>query len=287
MNTTGKIVKWWFIGSTALAVWINQAPAALILEYKFNETGTSVLSSGTDSTPLTMRNAALTATDLHTAGGGGLSGGPLDRAFDNTASTGMGSGFSGGVANQPDNEAIEPLVAITLQAWYKTSVAPGGYSRLFSSGGGFAGPGIDFIFGAPGANEVGVGINGNPGIYTGSGFSELDQWVFIAMTYTNGSLKIYKGLTGSPVTQVYSATPTFGDIANNGLGFGVGNLYDPGFAQRPFDGLLDNMRLYNSVLSVGDLETLRLLDSSPVPEPSAVLLLITGGYLLWRRRSGS
>src|SRR3990167_3976532 len=78
-----------------------------ILEYKFDETGTTAPSTGSDATAVTLRNSAGVATDLHSADGLGVSGVTGDRAFDNTASTSMGG--SGGRADQADLAAIDTL----------------------------------------------------------------------------------------------------------------------------------------------------------------------------------
>ena len=59
----------------------------VILEYKFNEAGSSTLaqSTGSNTTAVTLRNTSGVATDLHSADGLGVSGLTGDRAIDNTA----------------------------------------------------------------------------------------------------------------------------------------------------------------------------------------------------------
>jgi hypothetical protein len=76
-----------------------------------------------------------------------------------------------------------------------------------------------------------------------------------------------------------------GTIANNTAGLTVGNYADTSI-QRPFDGLLDNMRIFGSTtdasgaLSLAELETIRAADI--IPEPGAVWLLLIGGLMAWR-----
>src|SRR3972149_6706950 len=89
-----------------------------ILEYKFNETGSTAPSTGSNATVLILKDSSGAATDLHSADSLGVSGLAGDRAFDNTASTSMGG--SGGMAEQADLAAIDTLTSFTLQGWFKT-----------------------------------------------------------------------------------------------------------------------------------------------------------------------
>ena len=116
--------------SVCLILYLVQTVQAqtAILKYKFDETGTTAPSTGSDVTAVTLRNSAGAATDLHSADSLGVSGVTGDRAFDNTASTSMGG--SGGMAEQADLAAIDTLTSFTLQGWFKTdgSTAIGGGS---------------------------------------------------------------------------------------------------------------------------------------------------------------
>src|SRR5689334_12537057 len=71
--------------------------AAPILEYKFNETGTSAPSTGTNNTAVELRSLVNVLTDYHGAPGTGVLGpGSQDRAFDaGTPASGMGTAGNG------------------------------------------------------------------------------------------------------------------------------------------------------------------------------------------------
>src|SRR3990167_2976306 len=88
--------------SVCLILYLGQTVQAqtAILEYKFDETGTTAPSTGSNVTAVTLRNSAGAATDLHSADSLGVSGLTGDRAFDNTASSSMGG--SGGRAEQAE-----------------------------------------------------------------------------------------------------------------------------------------------------------------------------------------
>jgi hypothetical protein len=84
----------------------------LLLQYGFNETGTTAFNSGTlAGADLTMFNSSGVATDRHTAGG--VSGASSDRAFDNT-----GGGFRAGMS--ADIAGTDSLQSFTITGWYNT-----------------------------------------------------------------------------------------------------------------------------------------------------------------------
>jgi len=99
--------------SVCLILYLAQTVQAqtAILEYKFDETGTTAPSTGSDVTAVTLRNSGGVATDLHSADSLGVSSLTGDRAFDNTASTSMGG--NGGMAEQADLAAIDTLTSFT------------------------------------------------------------------------------------------------------------------------------------------------------------------------------
>src|SRR5215217_7435617 len=68
--------------------------AAPIVEYRFNGTGTSAASTGNDTTSVNFFDGTNSPANLYGPAGSGVSGQAGDLAFDNRASTGMGSGTS-------------------------------------------------------------------------------------------------------------------------------------------------------------------------------------------------
>src|SRR3990172_8404373 len=196
--------------SVCLTLYLVQTVQAqtAILEYKFNETGTTAPSTGSDATAVTLRDSAGAATDLHSADGLGVSGLTGDRAFDNTASTSMGG--SGGRADQADLAAIDTLTSFTLQGWFKTdgSTAIGGgigisKAVLIHNTSGIAVNAVGFeLFGQQGDLKLAVdGSNAST-----SEYGDTQSWVFFAVTYdgtlASNNVKFYKGSRTSTVTQL-------------------------------------------------------------------------------------
>ena len=244
-----------------------------ILEYKFDETGTTAPSTGSDATAVTLRNSAGVATDLHSADGLGVSGLTGDRAFDNTASSDMGG--SGGRADQADLAAIDTLTSFTLQGWFKTdgSTAIGGGSGssqavLLHNTSGSGGSAAGFqVFGQQGDSKLAVD-NGNAST---SEYGDTQSWIFFAVTYdgssTSNNVKFYKGSASSEVTLVTTLTIDKGRVEDDTGGLGIGN--ESGSNNSPFDGYLDNVRVYGSqgdnsgVLTLTQLDSIRAGDVPP------------------------
>lgn len=85
--------------SAFLAISHLPVQAALIFHYKFDETGTTAPGSLPGlTTAVTMRNDAGTATDLHSADGGGVTGLAGDRSYAN-----LGPNDHGSVASAATN----------------------------------------------------------------------------------------------------------------------------------------------------------------------------------------
>jgi hypothetical protein len=238
----------------------TSANAALLLEYHFNETGTTAASTGTDTTAVTLQNSSGVATDLHSTDTLGVSGLAGDRAFDNTASTGMGNApATGGRGFQADQAAVDGLSSFTLAGWFKSSTALANGAQLFnntSSGAGFA-----LANNAGNALILYVdGTGGTSATYTSGG----DVWTFFAVGYdgtlTGNNLKFYRGTTSTGVAQVGSTgTLNKGAVADDANGLTIGN--NNAAFNRPYDGLLDNMRIFGSSIDDSGVVDLTTLES--------------------------
>jgi hypothetical protein len=278
---------------------LAQGPTPL-LEYNFNDAGTTSSSTGSVNAPVTLVSYAEDGwieTDLHGVSGSGVTGLAGDLAFDNTGSEGMGSQtpdfqgvtYRGGAAVYASSAPwMQNLSSWTAAGWYKTeSVAMGyGAPRLFltmdTAGGGLrASGGFD-------AGTMRVLVNGSNAQSESTGWDDIDTWVFFAMTYTEttdpeeNNVHFYRGYRndaeagGAPsdVELVFSTKLTGKGAASSdgSYGFAIGN--DANFTtynlSRPFDGLLDNMRFFGSTgggasaLDAEQLEALRLADLAPL-----------------------
>jgi len=293
------------ICSAVVAALSGTGAHGAIVEYKFNTTGTTSPSTGTDPAVLEFRNSSGTV-DLHGAPGSGVTGGlglpssALDRAFDNTAASGMGNAGTGGGGgfHLADNDNIDALLSFTLSGWFQTDgTAPiNGFARLFLNRSGTEGY---HLLGGDVGGELRPAVDATelsgPDVV---GYADTEKWVFFAMTYdgtaSTDNAKFYKGYRNASeapggafaVKLLETRTIAQDASANDTVVLSIG---DQAAFNRPFDGYLDNMRIDGSkvdttgVLSLAALESRR---ASDVPEPAAIALggVLTAGLLSRRSR---
>jgi hypothetical protein len=242
-----------------------------IVEYTFNETGTTAASSGSDSTAVTIYNASGVATDLHTADAGGVTGQPGDRALNFTSATGMGTGFTGPYAKHlSDNDAIDALKSFTVTGWFKTdgTTPYGNWARLIQNEPSGNGAGFIVTSDIP-SGKIICNVDATNSAATPVSYGTAQQWVFYAVTYdgtlTTNNTKFYVGSSSTTASLVSTATLNMGTVNENTDLLFLGNR--PG-GDRPFDGSLDNIRIYGSktdasgVLALADVENIRTADIS-------------------------
>lgn len=275
----------------------NLHAQTLILDYDFNQVtggGTTAPSTGGTTTSLNLYNSAGTLTNLHGAAGSGVSGNAGDLAFDNSASTGMGSGGTGGRAQSGNISAINSLQSFTLTGWFKTgsTTAIGNNAFLINNQSGTT-DGFRLYSGSTGA--LALNVNGVAVASSGtSTYAATEAWVFFAVTYdgtlSSNNVKFYIGNTSTATSLNVTRTLAQGTASANSGGFAVGNVLSSNI--RPFDGYLDNISVYGSqtdgsgVLNLAQIESVRQADL--VPEPANLAFLGCGAGLLaviCRRRS--
>jgi hypothetical protein len=236
----------------------------------------------------------------------------------------MGTGPNGGGANafyqvpnrgpratnDADNGILNNRTALTITGWVKTEpgktwdylsqvwAGDAGQFMNIRSADSLAGNGgkIEFDF-RTGTNTASALVRSNT-----ANWNLDNQWMFFAVSWdgSNGAVGMYY-VDGA--NQVQSAGATYVNGTNAGT-HGTGAIQDTaqtggsppatygvalgnqaGYALRPFDGWLDNMRVFDSVLNTADLQLLVNADLA-VPEPAGGLLLALGGAALaiFRRR---
>lgn len=267
----------------------NLHAQTLILDYDFNQVtggGTTAPSTGGTTTSLSLYNSAGTLTNLHGAAGSGVSGTAGDLAFDNAASTGMGSGGTGGRAQSGNISAINSLQSFTLTGWFKTgSTTAIGANAFLINNQSSTNDGFRLYSNSSGY----LALNVNGAAVTSSGastYAATEAWVFFAVTYdgtlSSNNVKFYIGNTSTAVGLNVTRSLAQGTASTNSGGFALGNVLSSNI--RPFDGYLDNISVYGSqtdgsgVLSLAQLESVRQADL--VPEPANLAFLGCSAGLL-------
>jgi hypothetical protein len=136
---------------------------------------------------------------------------------------------------------------------------------------------------------------------TAGAYSDNDAWVFFAAVYKGSgscpsncpSVKFYKGTKNSPVTLVntvagagvFQGGAPYPDaqyltIGSNSYFVGASSVR----TSQPFDGLLDDTRIWNTTVTLADVESVRSLAIVPVPAAAWLLVSALGALAGLRRR---
>lgn len=273
----------------------------LLYEYTFNDAANATFTTSTGSqsatadysTYVTVGSTDRQSANLFGASGSGVSGQAGDYAFDNTASTKMGGsgaingtnagygglGFADGTAT-----AFDGLSSYTISGWYNATTLPSNYARLIEIGSSSSATAILFQ-GNAGSSATNLRLTTNiGGVNTGLEINDSmllasNSWVFFAFTVDGqtGTITLYAGTDSSSVVEMGSiVVEDTGTVSVGGDSIGIGNSLGTG-NQRPFDGLMDNVRVWGSdtdasgALSLSALESIRAGDV--IPEPSTYAML--------------
>ncbi|GEM_PF-6036719 len=244
------------------------ASADLLVQYDFDN---DLTNSGTLGGTASFTNYGSGPTPTYTADQGGVSGLAGDFAMDNTSADGMGSaGTGGGSVTQTFGGTAPTLSNFTVSGWYNTATTPGGSARIFRIQAGALEMGLLFD---GGFKFQGPGGTAQSATSTDTRYTATDEWVFFAITWDNtdaDAVNFYVGDTDTSVSLVGTLPTVSADIADPNLAnadIWVGGRQNNG---RPFDGLIDDFRIYDSTENLAALESIRI---AAIPEPSSLLLL--------------
>lgn len=267
-----------FAATTAYANQINALNP--LVYYQFDETsGSSAANSGTGG-------ATYTGTISTMAGA-------VTLGQSSFAQGGTSYDFGGGAVLSA-NALTSSLSEWTMEAWVNYDSAKTTASNFL--GNDQSGWNDDVLFGIGAENgnipagTVGLVHQGDPGKVreTVSSAINAGQWYHIVMTgsETDGELNLFVDGTLVSTNSVLANGATF----NGADGIRTANLTvgaagpDGYVGRRAYDGLLDEVAIYGSVLSDSQIASNAALGISPIPEPSSTALLGLGGLALTLRR---
>jgi hypothetical protein len=293
----------------------------LLYQYGFDNgtggaTGGVEVNTGTLAT--TGTTAVLTGQGVSAAAGNPSPNGNVDNAYSYGGSVASGYGgndyASGSLTSDTAN--LNNVTQVTLSAWVQsTANISGDNARILeiNTSTGTDGSPIFFGFNAatpttnPGVTGNGYhlqveanGQNPNGGTVAASGTTgnitaaqvgggSTSTYQFVAftldMTKTSGNLNFYTGGLSAAVSLMNTGGGSFGSSVNLSSDYiVVGNRTTDG--GRGFPGLIDDIQIWNGILSQSSLETIRETDvnAAATPEPATLGLLSLGGLALLHRR---
>jgi hypothetical protein len=267
------------------------ASAAPLLHYNFDEgAGPMAADSGTGApAPGTLVGAGWTTNTPE---------GYSPAAVDTTgAATGNLKYVTGGDVNK-----IDGLSQFTLSAWLNLQAAPSGNRRILAKQDGGAFDGFSWNISDPGNGAArsasAFGMRLFVGGSTAFAFDPLpsapsfvvdadNKWAFVAVTYdgtlTSNNVNYYAGSEDGTVSLLATTTVDAGTVNATAAAFNVGHTDAAPTSNTSIPGYVDDARVYGSVLTLAELNDVRLEN---VPEPGSVLIALlatVGGGLLARR----
>ncbi len=242
--------------------WAATLPQPL-LHYGFNDSGTSLVSTGTDTLALALSNAAQVT---------GLSGKPGDLAYNYAANS---SSRATGAVGLDANLTTGLPSSFTFTAWVNNVTPNDIVQRVFVLSGG-SGNAIEVsLYGGSGDNRsvLRLAVNGTLKFVNSVTVPKGLGWSFIAVAYnsTAKTVDFYVGdaNTGSTLN---TASTTFDNTIlpyTNSTALTVGNHPT---SDRPLNGMMDEVSFYGSTLTGTQVNDLRISQLA-VPEASSVGLL--------------
>ena len=253
----------------ALCLYAAQSvSAALIFQMDFNDAygNQSLLDRGTTGVTGTSSGNFAYSTTVAPSNYGGYSG-----SFDGST----------GAVDFGDIDALDGLSTITITAWIRMdSAGENSAGRIVRKRDGSTSGFETYYHGADSELEF-VAKNS---VANGGGSISFGEWTFIAMTYDGTDATFYTG-DGTTLSGPDTASLANGSLGSNSVSLLIGNIEAD---SRTFDGLIDNVRIYDSIEGAASLESImQFNDASFVPEPSSTALLGLGGLALILRRKRS
>ena len=243
------------------------AQATLIFQMDFNDAdgNQSMTDRGTTGATGSFGGNATYSTDVASVNSGGYSG-----SFDGTS----------GAADFGDINALDGLTAMTITAWVKsthtTLGGPSGSARIVSKRTGANGHDLYYH---DTDNELEFVANSSP-VANGGGAISAGAWTWIAVTYNGSNATFYTG-DGTTLSAGDTVALANGAINSNAEALLIGDRAGGG---RTFKGLIDNVRIYNSVEDSASLSSIMQFNDV-IPEPTTFGLLGVGaGLLMFIRR---
>ncbi len=248
-----------------------------LIALNFNESsGTSVNNSGASSASF-ARSANVPASSANAPTGVGGPG-----SFD--FGTVSGNYY---VQSGAPIDALKNLSAFTLTGWLncKSNVAGSGGNRIISwiNNGG---DGVDLVYQSNGSLRLGVNSwpDNSPAFSSANKIptnasSPATNWVFFAVTYQfPGNIKFYFGGNNADatldVTLPYGTVVTGSNIGKLAIGAFNDATRNSNTYNRMFRGLIDNVQIHGSALSLADIITVQRggVDTTPPTSPTVLRL---------------
>jgi len=266
-------------------------PATLLLRYDFDE-------DAVGNAPALDRGTGLPAPGALVGGATRVNDTPgaFSLAALDLRTPGGGTFVDGG-----DADKLDGLSAFTLTAWVNLQDIPAGNLRIMAKQGAGSFEGFSWNFSDPrpdagGRTAASFGLRLFVGgttafafdpVPTGLSIDADHKWAFVAVSYDGNSFvdntNYYVGSAEAPAVLAATTSIGAGPTLPSSARFGVGFTDAASTADTAPPGYLDDVRVYDGLLSETEVEAVRR--ANLIPEPAAGAFIIGLGALLMARRS--
>jgi MSHA biogenesis protein MshQ len=197
------------------------------------------------------------AGEVADATGNGLNGTALGGATTTAANAHLcrSGSFSGSPTrvDVPDNDRLDIRSTLTVTAWIRPATIPSGVDLM-----SFLSKDDNYEFHVASGGRLNWWWNGggSRSVFTPTGTVSPDQWHFVAFVFTRGAQQIYVGRATSS-TALVGTNADEEQLTPNGLKMQIGDDQDFGGGSRRWNGLIDEVRIYDQALTQSELESIR------------------------------
>lgn len=257
------------------------AHGALLVHYTFDNPADRLADTGT-GTPAPLTAIGTNSFVTNTPSGTGA-------AYSNGA--GADAYLTTGTLANPDTGTdpakTDGLTQFTVTLWVNLQATPTINDRLISDWNTGLTEGFDLRINTASTTsyQLGAVVDNNTAFSSTNVVPGGNGWAFIAFTYDgnqpSANALLYTGTTSSSASALGTAlTINSGPMANNTNDLQIGGTAASASDRSP-SALFDDVRIYDSVLTLAELEQIRLAN---IPEPAVAALSLVGALGFLRRR---
>ena len=143
----------------------------------------------------------------------------------------------------------------SISMWLKLNSTATAYCAAMLGNGGLALGGFGIYVNVNGAGSIGIEFFGNNGMRTSSGILSAGTWYHIVATKTSGAVNTSTNLYVNGVSQSFSVTSSNTPNVANSY-FNIGRYGGGGSGGNYFDGVIDEVSLFNTALTSAQIASL-------------------------------
>lgn len=205
----------------------DSGPSGLVAHWKFDEgSGSTTADSSGNGNTGTISGATWTTS------------GKYDDALDFDGTNDR--------VNVSDDDSLDLTTGLTIAAWVNRGTAGDEYETVVFKNNSGNSDLVYLMYSESNTNQPGIWVNSS-NFCKGTGLST-GTWIHLAVTYDGSNLKVFEG--GTQVGESCSYTTAI-NTSTGQLSIGGNSIWG-----EYFDGIIDDVRIYNRALSASEIQSI-------------------------------